>query len=101
MRVCLFVGELVGGAEEAGEVALVEALEEFPEVGDKEGADDGVDGHAEDYGGAEADAGGGAGAGGEEHRHHAEDKGECRHHNRAETHHTSLVGGLGDGNPLF
>ena len=52
MRVCLFVGELVGGTEEAGEVALVEALEEFPEVGDKEGADDGVDGHAEDYGGA-------------------------------------------------
>ena len=101
MRVCLFVGEVVGGAEEAGEVALVEALEEFPEVGDKEGADDGVDGHAEDYGGAEAQTRGGAGAGGEEHRHHAEDKGECRHHNRAESHHTTFIGGLGDGNPLF
>ena len=101
MRVCLFVGELVGGTEEVREVALAEALEEFPEVRHEEGADDGVDGHAEDYGGAEADAGGGAGAGGEEHRHHAEDKGECRHHNRAETHHTTFIGGLGDGNPLF
>ena len=99
MRVCLFVGELVGGTEEVREVALAEALEEFPEVGDKEGADDGVDGHAEDYGGAEADAGGGAGA--EAHRHHAEDEGERRHHNRSESHHTTFIGGLGDGNPLF
>ena len=99
MRVCLFVGELVGGTEEVREVALAEALEEFPEVRHEEGADDGVDGHSEDYGGAEADAGGGAGA--EEHRHHAEDEGERRHHNRSESHHTTFIGGLGDGNPLF
>lgn len=49
-----------GGVEEAGEVFLAETLQEFPEVGDEEGADYGVDEHAEYYGGAEGFLRGGA-----------------------------------------
>ena len=67
----------VGAGEDAGEVFFLELLEEFPEIGDEEGADDGVDSQAEDYGSAEADAAGGTGAGGEEHWHDAEDEGHA------------------------
>lgn len=38
--------------EDFGEVVFVEPLQEFPEAGDEEGTEDGVDGHAEDDGGA-------------------------------------------------
>lgn len=94
-------GKAFVAMEEPVEVALLEVLENDPEIRYKKRANDSVDGHAEDDGRAEGYAAAGTCAGGEEHGHDTEHEGKGCHHDGAEAHaacvHRCLVNVLAGG----
>ena len=80
-----------GCGQEFLQIAFAETFEKFPEIGDKQGADNCVYEHSEHHGCAERYAACRTGSGGEQHGHYSEYECERSHHDGTETYASRLL----------